>query len=584
MMRFCWKQTASKDIKRAVVLLAALFCLFANLTYPGAKAADSSKVRVLLESLKLADRMTVGVYGSYLLDNRLGFQRGSKLEISLRSGVLWVHYEGAAYRAGERLSLVRHQAEDKLMENGLRLQGGLNLYTGSLSVTVLDGRLRAIMEIPLEEYLQGVVPYEMADDFPLEALKAQAIAARTYALANLNPKTDHDVVDGTNDQVYRGLDGTKTNAIRAVSETTGVVCTYQGKLAQCYYTASNGGLTESALNAWGREQIDYLQIQEDKYDLENPLSVVRSAAIPKTVHPGGANLNPQLYARLLDGLAARLAERGYRSEAGTFTLDGVRGVLPHTTRFGGEQGVLRWVRFDLSASASAPVDDQYDDEVSYQQAPLTPEPALHPEARWGPMLPLGQPVSVDLPVFPDVEEMLSLSINVNQNELIRVVEGEDEFRILFTRYGHGVGLSQRGAEWMAKTYGWDARQIMRFYYPNTELVQRDTAYTLPPPIPGDYLATPGPVPTPTPRPTLMPLTTKPGIAVRVVRVSGISAGSTLNLRARPDLASEIIMRLQFGQQMEVVRELADGWLEVRTDVVQGFVRSEFVTERTPSNP
>lgn len=571
-------------MKRAALLMSVLVCLSASLSYPEAKAADSSKVRVLLESLKLADRMSVGVYGSYLLDNRLGFQRGSLMEVSLRSGVLWVHYEGAAYRAGERLSLVRHQAENPQLENGLRLQGGLSLYTGSLAVTVLDGRLRAVMEIPLEEYLKGVVPYEMADDFPLEALKAQAIAARTYALANLKQDADYDVVDGTNDQVYRGLDATKTNAIRAVSDTAGLVCTYQGKLAQCFYTASNGGLTESALNAWGRERIDYLQIQEDKYDLENPQSVVRSAAIPKSISPGGANLNPQLYARLMEGLAARLAERGYRSEAGTYTLDGVRGILPHTTRFGGEQGVLRWVRFDLSASASAPVNDQNDAEVSFQQAPQTPEPALQPESKWGPMLPLGQIVSVDLPVFPDVEQMLSLSINLNQNELVRVVESENEFKILFSRYGHGVGLSQRGAEWMAKTYSWDARQIMRFYYPNTELVQRDTAYTLPPPIPGDFLATPGPIPTPTPRPTLMPLSTKPGIAVRTVRVSGISAGSSLNLRARPDLASDIIMRLQYGQEMEVVKELADGWLEVRTDVVQGYVRSEFVTELTPSNP
>jgi len=570
-------KTGTGRTGRRIVLLAALILLLSTIPFPTATASDGKMVRVLLESLKLSDRMTIEVYGSYLLDNRLGFQRGSRLEVSIRSGRLWVHYEGLAYRAEERFLLTRYQLADRQMENGLRLQSGLSLYTGSLSVSIQDGRLRAIMEIPIEEYLQGVVPYEMADEFPLEALKAQAIAARTYALANLKPKSDFDVVDSANDQVYRGLDPSKTNAVRAVVETAGTVCTYHGALAQCYYTASNGGLTESAYNAWGRERIDYLQIQEDKYDLENPSSEVRSASIPKNILPGGTNLNPQLYARLMADLSLRLGEWGYRADAGTLTLDSILGITPHTSRFGGDQGIFKWMRFDLSVSASAPVKKDNDSEISYQQAPQSPAPDEAPKLTWGPLLPLKQAVSIDLPVFPDLESMLSLSINANQNELVRIQEESEAFRILFSRYGHGVGLSQRGAEWMAKTYGWDARQILRFYYPGTALEQRDTAYHLPSPIPEDYLSTPGPIPTPSPRPTLMPLSTL-GKAARIVKVSGISASSTLNLRLQPDLSSDVLMRLQYGQKLQVIRELQDGWLEVKTDVIKGFVRSEFVSE------
>jgi len=63
-----------------------------------------------------------------------------------------------------------------------------------------------------------------------------------------------------------------------------------------------------------------------------------------------------------------------------------------------------------------------------------------------------------------------------------------------------------------------------------------------------------------------------------VKVSGISASSTLNLRLQPDLSSDVLMRLQYGQKLQVIRELQDGWLEVKTDVIKGFVRSEFVSE------
>ncbi len=111
-----------------------------------------------------------------------------------------------------------------------------------------------MLTIPLEEYLMGVVPYEMNDDFPLESLKAQAIAARTYTLRNLKPQQASAamMIDTTmNDRVYYGLNKDKTNAIKAVQET-GESGHHENALAHVITPRQQRRLDRICLNAWGR--------------------------------------------------------------------------------------------------------------------------------------------------------------------------------------------------------------------------------------------------------------------------------------------------------------------------------------------
>ena len=559
-------------------LIAArrLICVFIGILFMAGgfdtlsiKAVENfDGVRILLSNLNLEDRLTIGVYGNYSIRDQLAFQRGTKLEIRLTAQGIVLFYEGMIYHAGNKLELHRHRAEAGV-ENGLRLQDGLNLYTGDLHLSVQGGSLQAVLASPVEEYLMGVVPYEMSDDFPLEALKAQAIAARTYTLGNVKPGEPYDMTDTTNDQVYYGLNSLKVNAIKAVAETTGIACFFNNTLAQCYYTASNGGFTESALNAWGRENIPYLGIVEDRYDLENPLSEVRQAAVPGIVRDH-SQFSAGLLALLMEKLSPRLEALGYSPIADDIRIDEVLGIVPHTTRFGGENGVMRYLRFDLKVSGKS--FDERDQEVSFGEA------AMHEAIRTvSGFQALPENISVDCEIFPNVEAALNLSINRNPNELVYVEKLNGGFRILFTRYGHGVGLSQRGAEWMAATYGWDYQKILRFYYPGTELREVDTSYSLPEPIGRDYLTTPGPAPTPTPRPTLMPVDPQRAHGKLIARVTEIPINSSLNLRAEASLNSEIIMRLFFGQELVVVEQYEDGWLLVETNVIKGYVREEFVS-------
>ena len=166
---------------------------------------------------------------------------------------------------GRSVTLTRHAAEG---ENGVYISQSKhgNLYCGDLTISAEDGALRAVLAIDIEDYLYGVVAYEMSDSFPLEALKAQAVAARTYAMERKYAAggRDYDVVDTTADQVFYGYDPDYQNVIAAVDGTRGVVGMYEGAFASCYYTASNGGQIARPSDIWGGSEDDgYIEMKDD---------------------------------------------------------------------------------------------------------------------------------------------------------------------------------------------------------------------------------------------------------------------------------------------------------------------------------
>lgn len=569
------KKTARPFSEFTALLLVFLFVVIQFPVPADALEASYADVRILLTDLQKSNILKIQVSGNYSLDQRISFQRGSKLEVYAVDGQLVLHYEAMAYSAGNELKLIRHWAPEGA-ENGLRLQENYSLYTGDLTISIKDNALYPVLTLPIEEYLQGVVPYEMADDFPIEALKAQAIAARTYTLSNLKPEKAYDLVDNTNDQVYRGLNKDKKNAAQAVRETAGTVCTYGGKLAACLYTASNGGVTESAYNAWGREQIPYLGVQPDPYDAQNPLSIVKKARISKQLQKESNNETALLKDYLEKKLAADLSQRYTSLNEISFEIKEINSIAPHTTKHGGEIGVMRYLRFDVSYEITAPVSGQQDTEVSMTGTENDNEYQVETVLQHNKTTSI-QEISLDCPIFPDMEQLLGLSINRNENEIVSIVEDDNQLMIQFTRYGHGVGMSQRGAEWMAKEHRWDYRQILQFYYPGTALKNLASTPRALQPLDVRYITTPGPLPSPSLRPTIMPQSKTPGPEQSLVYVTGVAKDSSLNLRSKPDLLSDIITRLYYGQELLVLKELDDGWLQVQTDVVTGFVRSEYVS-------
>jgi len=141
-------------------------------------------------------------------------------------------------------------------------------YRGSIQIDVTAGKLRAINMVGLEQYLYGVVPSEMPFMWLPEALKAQAVVARSYALATRRTGA-FDLFPDTRSQVYLGMDHEKPSTTAAVNATAGQVVLYQGEVAKTYFFSTSGGRTASAEDVFGKP-VPYLVSVPDPYDSISP--------------------------------------------------------------------------------------------------------------------------------------------------------------------------------------------------------------------------------------------------------------------------------------------------------------------------
>jgi len=543
-------------------------------------AEERGIIRVLLTRLALTDQLTVSLDGSYTIGD-MAFQRGSKLIFSCATGHIVLYYEGMAIEMGDSVRLVRHEITDE-GENGLRLKNEYPLYCGDLNLYTDGKQMTAILHIPVEEYLLGVLPYEMNEAFPIEALKAQAVAARSYAIRKQNSNEHYDVTDNTNDQVYRGYQKENKNAIAAVKETEGI-CGFDasGNVALCWYTASNGGQVELPENVWGQGTGKYIEMHDDPYDLENSESEVRSVIILKK--PDNGLLGTDAFTHSVIQAVSDQIQNNIKteeiSEIRILEVSELELFAPYTTN----SKVMTQMRMKVLVEFSQQyIEDEQ--EMSVAEAynlPIQTGTQETVELK-EPFLPgikyiRGQrEVNIELPVFSCVEPLLGLSINSNDNEIIRIEEIENGYMLTSRRFGHGVGLSQRGAQCMASAYHFDYLQILKFYYPGLIFRKINTITNISTAISAAFLSTPGPAASPTPKPTLMPASHNLTEGEYRVVVTKISVNSTLNLRNEPSMNGDILRVLYYGQELIVTKNMGNGWLKVKTDVIDGYVMEKFV--------
>jgi stage II sporulation protein D len=140
------------------------------------------------------------------------------------------------------------------------------IYRGGASI--VDGpdrRPALVATVPIDAYLYGVVPLEIGRSWPQAALRAQAIVARTYALAHRVTGRDYDLVASAGDQVWGGIQAESPLTNAAVDATQGEVVTYLGGLASVFYSACCGGHTADASHLWGETNLPYLRGVPDPY-------------------------------------------------------------------------------------------------------------------------------------------------------------------------------------------------------------------------------------------------------------------------------------------------------------------------------
>ena len=219
------------------------------------KLGTYKTVRVALQ--RKSSRATIGCTGKALT---ITAQRGaatqaSQARFSVRDGKV----ENAETGGSDREWLVTAQSG--------HLTVGGKPYRGKILVKPYQGALLVTNLVDIEDYLRGVVPSEMPASWPAEALKAQAIAARTYALFQISKRADYafDVDPTIYYQVYGGVRAEHPATNRAIDATAGQILVHGGRPIVAYFSSANGGYTETAGNVWGID-FDYLKSVPDAYD------------------------------------------------------------------------------------------------------------------------------------------------------------------------------------------------------------------------------------------------------------------------------------------------------------------------------
>ena len=580
---------------------------------PAAQGSLPTALRILLARLNITTQADIALVGNYTADldgMTMLFPYGSEITVLLIDEKLYIDYAGMRLGSGTELTLTRFERTES-GENGLRFAGTPSLYEGDLTLRVSGGVIRMILTIAVEDYLLGVVPYEMSDSFPLEALKAQAVAARTYAVRKAinNQNAEYHMTDTTNDQVFKGKRDAHARAAQAVQETAGVCAFYNGNLAMCYYGSSNGGQTELADNHWGAgDETGYLDMRDDPYDVENSKSVVRTKALPKTAF-APTDTPYSLRLLIVNALQDTLTRQGYDPAPESLRIDTITDVTVDTPKFAAPSRLYTMFHITFTYSARTRTDpipithEMLVDEVEislftpgpatatheptatptpvpteYLLPTDTPVPTATPKPVYGAFTPIAGEVTLSFPIFPDMERALDMSINQTQNELWTITDTGSVFLLEARRYGHGVGMSQYGAEQMAGVYNFTYEEILNFYYPGATLMRYTNTQTALPSVSSAFTRAADPPPTPTPRPTLMPVTEVANEGQWYATVSNIGDTSWLNLRSDPSLSSDILMQLFKGQRLLVLERMPqEGWLHVKTDAIEGYVMEEFTT-------
>lgn len=522
---------------------------------PKAQATEeSATLRVKLTSLGEPVALGMTLAGNYTVDGDKGFrfERDSEISVAVDGENLLLSCGGLVIDMGVSVRFKRHQVAEG-EQNGLYIHENKHntLYAGDLVLNVEKGIIEPVLYIDVDEYLYGVVPYEMSDSFPIEALKAQAVAARTYALSrrDANGHRSYDVVDTVADQVFRGYNADYQNAVIAVNETRYVAGRYKDKYATCYFGASNGGQTAMPEQLWGYSgDYGYLDVRDDPYDLENSKSIV------KRLNTGvvDGEIEPSLRTRIKQGLSAQ--------NLGELASVRILDIVPIEPKFGEGNRMFTKLRFMLQLTGN-----------ETNEAGEVTQVVLEGEHH------------VDMDFYNDLKPNLGLKINAANCEVLSVVKhpvsDSDQtaasFGIESRRFGHGVGMSQRGAQQMASGHNMTWTEILNFYYPKMDLCKMEfrveplTQIDALPASLGYARVKPTPKPTPAPLPAL-----QDGEYYAVVKVE--TTQGTLNVREQPGTEYKIRGLLNTKQRLIVVKEMGNGWAEIKTAELTGYVSMDYL--------
>ena len=433
------------------------------------------------DAIDLANTLTnkgYDAYAAYLNGNDWtvyvkGASRSDVESASKASATVVSAFEGYTVSGGEAKLIL---PEDAVMMGGnvgdtFKLNG--MPYRGMLTFSVNGGAMTGVNVVDLEEYLYGVVPSEMPQSYAAEALKAQAVAARTYAMTKLgaHKSSGYQLCDTVNCQVYKGYSNEAAPTTAAVDATAGKVICYNGAPIEAVFSASTGGYTENSENVW-YAAVPYLRAVPEiaEYGDNSWTRTLTLDELTNLLDTKGAGIGAAK-----DIVITKLSTGGRVQEMQIVGTNGTKTLDKETIRtyFSAACGSLPSKMFTINGKGGEI--GQYGAEIS---VPKTEEPAkggglMAAAANQGIIAKTegtlshlnGKKITVDVDAN-DSADRPSAPADNGEYEVYSVnISTVKDGKFLFEGFGvgHGVGLSQKGAQGMAQL-GYDYEDILNHYY------------------------------------------------------------------------------------------------------------------------
>lgn len=526
-------------MKRVLALLCSLTVLCAALLVgvPTAQAAVDGTVRVWLESMNeygTIQSVSITLDGSYSIPTapEVSLSTRGTYYIENVDGTLMISGTGidGQVAVGTKFTVKQHKNDDgsigtiSLYNN----RYGNRSYRGDMLFEIYNGSLRLINYVYIEDYLYGVLAGELSNTFPLETLKAQAIIARSYVYNRmLTNEPNYEIGDTSSDQVYKGYNSANTNIIRAVDETAGILLQYGSKYVNAYFGASNGGQVELPGNAWSSSSSEGCYVmKDDPYDVRNPSS--RSVTYTFTTDPD--SLDTSFYVLIQDKVYQEL---GYYPNIAGIQDVWLSDPVETDERSRGISRNYQTMNMTVTVRESGWSDS--DDSNVYD--PFAPSDSDS-----------GSVETVDISIDLHNELKWILFSADSDLRLFSLEEDGNYYYLTLARYGHGVGMSQRGAQQMANE-GHDYEDIIYFYFNDVSLPKIDFVRE--------------------------ELTTNVPISDSPIATATVTA-SSLTVRADASTSASKLGSLSRGTVVNVYAEL-DGWLCIVYNGSIGYISTDYVT-------
>ncbi|MBO4562460.1 MAG: SH3 domain-containing protein [Clostridia bacterium] len=547
---------------------------------------DFTTIRVLI-SVGSTSYINLDLGTEYLLPESGRILSGSEaspypIKVSVSSGVVSItdRSTGEVLASGSTVDLERtvigYEAGVATLTHSADSDTQGRMYLGDFRFSASSGNVRMINIVPMAYYLYGIVGYELNTSSYPEALKAQAVAAKTYGIffMDFSDGSEYDVQDGWSSALYQAYRGFRENRLVTMPfclAVAGEALAYNGRFIPTFYGHSDGGETALPSQVFGSSQYD---VGYDVFIDDIEFDYYPGSRQLINVEFGGTGDSSRFRDFILGKINDIYGEDSFEvvSISELYTFD----PLPGTQRNMRQLHVAATVKHytevmptdppvptDEPIATDPPQKDGEPDPTPTSAPTETPEPTATPEPT---------------PVIVEVEEEFSFECATSQLRSYALTdidgsgdnyssskyvftsnyklywgrETENGYTLIFSRYGNGVGLSQTGALARANpdTFAQDYREILAFYYPNFELINITERTP-------DEMGGPSPVPSP-------------------ALAYAVCTDDNTNFRMGPGTSYPSMGKVQTNEHLDLLEATENGWYKARWNGMTGYIIMDYV--------